>query len=211
MADFSLETELISKNYKSIVGIDEAGRGPLAGPVVAAAVILDVQSDVFLEVDDSKKISERKRQELFELITENAIDYSIAFVDEETIDEINILQATMLAMKLAILDLTHKTDFLLIDGNYFKNKEIVTPFKTVVKGDKISTSIAAASILAKVSRDNWMIDVVSKEFPEYHFEKHKGYATKQHIEIIKSKGACKYHRRTFLRKILANIEENKLF
>ncbi len=212
MADFTIEQEIENKGYKLIAGIDEAGRGPLAGPVVAAAVILDNKSELFDEICDSKKISESKREQLFDFIVENAIDYSIQFVDEKIIDEINILQATMKAMKLAVFALERKPGFLLIDGNYLKCKEIEEkfPFKTIVKGDNLSTSIAAASILAKVSRDNWMKNVADKEFPIYNFSKNKGYPTKKHIEIIKSHGICKYHRKSFLKSILGS-EENTLF
>lgn len=205
MSDFLIETDLIRNGYKLIAGIDEAGRGPLAGPVVAAAVILNTDNlDVLDEVNDSKKISENKRNKLFDVVTCNAINYAIVSIDNLVIDDINILNATMLAMNQAVSNLTVKPNFLLIDGNYFKNNTI--PYRTVVKGDSLSKSIAAASILAKVYRDKWMIEVANKEFPEYHFAKHKGYATKEHIELIKKYGTCKYHRISFLDKIMQSDE-----
>ena len=197
MSDFSIELSLIKKDYSVIAGIDEAGRGPLAGPVVAAAVILDINSKLFDKVNDSKKLSEKKRKELFELIIENSIDYSISAVDNTVIDSINILEATMLAMNNSANNLKIKPEYLLIDGNYFKGN--LLPFSTVIKGDTVSKSIAAASILAKVSRDNWMCEIADKEFPQYNFAKHKGYATKEHIELIKKFGICKYHRISFLK------------
>ena len=200
MADFSIEASLIKDGYNIIAGIDEAGRGPLAGPVVAAAVILDINSNLFDKVDDSKKISEKNRKKLFELIVENSINYSINAIDNIEIDNINILNSTMLAMNNAINDLKIKPDYLLIDGNYFKGN--ILPYHTVIKGDSISKSIAAASILAKVYRDKWMVEVADKEFPQYNFAKHKGYATKKHIELIKKYGICKYHRTSFLGNIL---------
>lgn len=211
MADFSLEKKLADK-YKFIAGVDEAGRGPLAGPVVAATVILDHRDDIFSEINDSKKLSKIKREKLFELIISNAIDYSVYFVDNSTIDEINILRATMLAMSGAIKNMKLKADFLLIDGNYFKpDDEIIKkiPATTIIKGDSDSKSIAAASILAKVTRDRWMETVAHQEFPQYNFSKHKGYATKEHIELIKKHGVCKYHRRSFLKNILR--PSNNLF
>ena len=200
MADFSIENALISDSYNVIAGVDEAGRGPLAGPVVAAAVILDVNSNLFGEIDDSKKISEKNRSKLFDLIVENS-DYSISAVDNFEIDRINILNSTMLAMNNAINGLQRRIDYLLIDGNYFNGS--ILPYRTVVKGDSISKSIAAASILAKVHRDKWMTEVAAQEFPQYNFAKHKGYPTKEHIELIKKYGTCKYHRITFLKKIHA--------
>ena len=208
MADFSIEASLIKEDYNIIVGVDEAGRGPLAGPVVAAAVILDINSDLFDEIDDSKKITEKNRNKLFELIVENSIDYSINTIDNFEIDNINILNSTMLAMNNAINNLKVKPDYLLIDGNYFKGN--VLQYRTVIKGDSISKSIAAASILAKVHRDRWMMEIAAQEFPQYNFAKHKGYATKEHIELIKKYGTCKYHRISFLKKILQQTE-NKLF
>jgi len=200
MSDFSIEISLIKDGYNIIAGVDEAGRGPLAGPVVAAAVILDINSNLFEKVNDSKKISEKNRKELFDLIVRNAIDYSIDTVNNFEIDNINILNSTMLVMNNAINSLKIKPDYLLIDGNYFKGSKL--PYNTVIKGDSISKSIAAASILAKVYRDNFMIEVADKEFPQYNFAKHKGYATKEHIELVKKYGTCKYHRMSFLGNVL---------
>ncbi len=208
MADFSLERQLaLSQQYKLIAGIDEAGRGPLAGPVVAAAVILDYNSTIFDKVNDSKQLGEKNREKLFDVICNNSISYSIQLIDNIRIDSINILNATMLAMSNAVDSLKYKPDYLLIDGNYYNNNKI--PYRTVIKGDSISTSIAASSILAKVFRDRWVAEIAHKEYPEYNFAKHKGYATNEHIELIKKHGACKYHRRTFLTKILGS--PNTLF
>ena len=184
--------------YHAICGIDEAGRGPLAGPVYAAAVILP--NDIIIKgINDSKKLSEKKREELFEEITEKAIAYNIFSVDEKRIDEINILNATYEAMNGAVNGLSTAPDFVLIDGNRISGMEI--PHETVVKGDSKSISIAAASILAKVSRDRFICQMAEK-YPEYGFEKHKGYGTKAHNEAILKYGPCPIHRRTFLRKLL---------
>ena len=184
--------------YRCICGIDEAGRGPLAGPVYAAAVILP--NDIIIKgINDSKKLSEKKREELFEKITEKAIAYNIFSVDEKRIDEINILNATYEAMNGAVNGLSTAPDFVLIDGNRISGMEI--PHETVVKGDSKSISIAAASILAKVSRDRFICQMAEK-YPEYGFEKHKGYGTKAHNEAILKYGPCPIHRRTFLRKLL---------
>ena len=184
--------------YRCICGIDEAGRGPLAGPVYAAAVILP--NDIIIKgINDSKKLSEKKREELFEEITEKAIAYNIFSVDEKRIDEINILNATYEAMNGAVNGLSTAPDFVLIDGNRISGMEI--PHETVVKGDSKSISIAAASILAKVSRDRFICQMAEK-YPEYGFEKHKGYGTKAHNEAILKYGPCPIHRRTFLRKLL---------
>ena len=195
--DYFYEEKAISQGFKNICGIDEAGRGPLAGPVYAAAVILPLG----LEIDglnDSKKLTEKKREELFPIICEKAIAYSIGVATEKEIDEINILNATFLAMKRAAEGLNIKPDYALIDGNQFPKMEICTE-ETVIKGDAKSMSIAAASILAKVSRDRYMIDVAN-EYPQYHFEKHKGYGTKLHYEALSEFGASPIHRMTFLKK-----------
>ena len=184
--------------YTYICGIDEVGRGPLAGPVVAGAVILPKDCDI-LYINDSKQLSEKKREELFEEITEKAIAYNIFSVDEKRIDEINILNATYEAMNGAVNGLSTAPDFVLIDGNRISGMEI--PHETVVKGDSKSISIAAASILAKVSRDRFICQMAEK-YPEYGFEKHKGYGTKAHNEAILKYGPCPIHRRTFLRKLL---------
>ena len=176
-------------------GTDEAGRGPLAGPVVAACVVLPEDFDV-IGVDDSKKLSEKKREALFDKIKEEALCYSIASVDEKTIDEINILNATFLAMKKAVEGLEIKPDFAMIDGN--KTPDLSIDCEAVVKGDANSVSIAAASILAKVSRDRYMLEMAEK-YPEYKFEKHKGYGTKLHYQMLDEYGPSEIHRQTFLK------------
>lgn len=181
------------KGYKSIAGVDEAGRGPLAGPVVAAAVIFppDYQND---QINDSKKISSSKRDELYEVIVNNAIAVGIGTADADTIDRINILQASLQAMREAVLELSHVPDFLLIDGS---NKiPISTPQKPIIKGDSLSISIAAASIIAKVSRDKIM-EMYHRQFPQYNFLQNKGYGTKEHRNAIMEFGLCKIHRRSF--------------
>ena len=187
------------KGYLSVCGVDEAGRGPLAGPVCAAAVILP--RDTLIEgVNDSKKLSEKKREQLFEVIKETALSYSIGWASVEEIEEINILAAAMLAMKRAVEGLSEKADIILIDGNktpYFND----IPCRAIVKGDALSHSIAAASILAKVSRDRLM-EEMAKKYPEYCFEQHKGYGTKLHKEKILQYGTCEIHRPSFLKKIL---------
>ena len=194
----SIEREKRGAGYKYIAGVDEAGRGPLAGAVYAAAVILP--EDVFIEgLNDSKKLSEKKREALFDVICEKAVSYSIASVDEKRIDEINILNATFEAMNKAIDGLKIQPDYVLIDGNRIKGTDI--PHETVVKGDAKSVSIAAASILAKVSRDRYITEA-AKTYPEYGFEKHKGYGTAAHNEAILKYGMCPIHRRTFLKKLL---------
>lgn len=198
MAMYEYEHNCHDNGYRAVAGVDEAGRGPLAGPVYAAAVILP--KDVIIKgINDSKKLSEKKREELFEEITEKAIAYNICSVDEKRIDEINILNATYEAMNGAVNGLSTAPDFVLIDGNRIGGME--TPHETVVKGDSKSISIAAASILAKVSRDRFICQMAEK-YPEYGFEKHKGYGTKAHNEAILKYGPCPIHRRTFLRKLL---------
>ena len=178
-----------------IAGVDEVGRGPLAGPVCVAAVMMPLD-DIIEGVDDSKKISEKKRDLLFEQIKEKAICYSIEMVDEQTIDEINILEATKLAMKNAIESLAVKPDVVLVDA--ISKLDTDAEIRGIVKGDALSYSIGCASILAKVTRDRLMCEL-SKEYPEYGFEKHKGYGTKQHIDAIKEYGPCVYHRLSFLK------------
>ncbi len=203
MSDINMlfyEDEATKNGYKCICGVDEAGRGPLAGPVFAAAVILS-KSNSIDDVTDSKKLSAKKREYLFDIIKDRAVSYSIAFATEKEIDNINILNATMLAMKRAISGLYVNPDIALIDGD--KAPDVNIPIKTIVKGDSLSASIAAASILAKVSRDAYMKDM-AKIYPEYNFEKHKGYGTKLHIELIKKYGPCKIHRKSFLKRILKN-------
>lgn len=178
-----------------IAGVDEVGRGPLAGPVCVAAVMMPLD-DIIEGVDDSKKISEKKRDLLFEQIKEKAICYSIEMVNEQTIDEINILEATKLAMKNAIESLAVKPDVVLVDA--ISKLDTDAEIRGIVKGDALSYSIGCASILAKVTRDRLMCEL-SKEYPEYGFEKHKGYGTKQHIEALKEYGPCVYHRLSFLK------------
>lgn len=198
MVDYSIENEYREKGFNIICGVDEAGRGPLAGPVYAAAVILP--SDCVIEgLNDSKKLTEKKREKLFDEIKEKALAYGIASADEKEIDEINILNATFLAMKRAIDSLSVKPDLALIDGNQKPHTDIEEV--TVIKGDAKSTSIAAASVLAKVSRDRFMLEMAEK-YPQYEFARHKGYGTKLHYEKIAQYGVCNIHRRTFLKKIL---------
>ncbi len=192
------EKEAIAKGYKAVCGVDEAGRGPLAGPVCAAAVILP-ENTVIEGVNDSKKLSEKKREALFDVIKEQALSYSIAFASVEEIEEVNILNATMLAMKRAVEGLDVKADYAMIDGNRLPDLSIDSEF--IVKGDAKSMSIACASILAKVSRDR-LLYKYAEEYPEYLFDKHKGYGTKAHVEAIKKYGPCPYHRLSFLKKIL---------
>lgn len=204
-----LEYENLAKKmgFNAICGVDEAGRGPLAGPVCAAAVILP-EKTIIDGVNDSKKLSEKKREMLFDVIKEKALSYSIAFASVEEIEEFNILNATMLAMKRAIEGLTIKADFAMIDGNKTPNLDI--PCECIIKGDAKSMSIASASILAKVSRDR-LLYKYAEEYPEYHFDKHKGYGTKVHIEALKEFGPCPYHRPSFLKKILkwVNLQLNR--
>lgn len=192
------ENELYDKGFNRIAGVDEAGRGPLCGPVFAAAVIFP--KDFYCaDINDSKKLTEKKRELLYDIIIKNAAAYSIEEVSESVIDEINILKATHLAMCNAVKRLSVKPDFVIIDGNSISGLEI--PHQTIIGGDGKSMSIAAASILAKVSRDRKMIQL-SEKYPEYNFAKNKGYGTKQHREAILKYGPCPIHRKTFLKKIL---------
>ena len=192
------ENEARNNGYHVVCGVDEAGRGPLAGPVFAAAVILP-QNLMIDGLNDSKKLSEKKREILYDKIKHLALTYAVAFATEHEIDEINILNATFLAMKRAVAKLNLKPDIVLVDGN--KSPELEISTQTIVKGDSLSASIAAASILAKVERDRLMKNL-SKKYPEYNFEKHKGYGTKMHIDLIKKYGPCEIHRKSFLKKIL---------
>lgn len=194
------ENEAYARGYKYVCGVDEAGRGPLAGPVFAAAVILP-RGCVIDGVNDSKKLTEKKREQLYSKIKEQSLAYCVASASVDEIDEINILNATFLAMTRAVSGLQVKADFALVDGNRLPSLEIDA--KAVVKGDALSESIAAASILAKVERDHFMLNLAN-EYPNYAFEKHKGYGTKLHIEMIKKYGASNVHRKTFLKKILNN-------
>lgn len=189
------EKELISSGYELICGIDEAGRGPLAGPVCAAAVILP-NGLVIDGVNDSKKLSEKKREKLYDVIINSAVAYSVQFVFQDTIDEINIRQATHLAMQNAVNELKIKPDILIVDGNDNINFE-GTESMYIKKGDANSQTIAAASILAKVTRDRYMVSL-AEEYPEYGLEAHKGYGTKKHIEAIRKYGVQPIHRKTFM-------------
>lgn len=199
MPDFSLEKAAISSGFNKICGVDEAGRGPLAGPVCAAAVILP--KDLIIEgLNDSKKLTEKKREALFDIIKQKAICYCIAFASVSEIEEYNILGATFIAMNRAIEGLECKADYALIDGNRLP-RDIKIPAQTVVKGDSKSASIAAASILAKVTRDRFMLEY-DKKYPEYNFAAHKGYGTKAHYEAIKAHGICEIHRPSFLKNVL---------
>ena len=193
--DFEYEINAKSKGFLSVCGVDEAGRGPLAGPVFAAAVILP-ENCIIEGLNDSKKISEKKREALFDVIKEKAVSYCIASVDEKMIDEINILQATFLAMKKAVEGLDVPADYALIDGNRMPPIDIEG--ETVIKGDALSPSIAAASILAKVSRDRFMLEL-DKEYPQYKFSQHKGYGTKLHYEMLTEHGVSDCHRMSFLK------------
>lgn len=193
------EKEALSQGFTLICGIDEAGRGPLAGPVYAAAVILPNGYTVD-GVNDSKKLTEKKREELFDVITREAVSWSVGIADEKEIDEINILQATFLAMRRAVDGLSVKPDIALIDGNKAPGLDIAE--RTIVKGDSKSANIAAASIIAKVSRDRYMLELAEK-YPQYQFEKHKGYGTKLHYEMLDRYGISDVHRKSFLRKYLS--------
>ena len=195
---FRYEGEAREQGYTAVCGVDEAGRGPLAGPVCAAAVILPA-GRVIEGVNDSKKLSEKKREELFPVICEKALAYGIGWADEREIDEINILQATYRAMKRAVESLPLTADYALIDGN--RMPPLAIPGTTIVKGDALSMSIAAASILAKVSRDRVMVQF-SREYPQYGFEQHKGYGTAAHVQALREYGPCPLHRQSFLQKIL---------
>lgn len=192
------ENKVISNGYNAVCGVDEAGRGPLAGPVCAAAVILPPNL-IIDGVNDSKKLSEKKRELLFDVIKEQSIAYCVAWASVEEIEEINILNAAMLAMSRAVDGLSVKADFALIDGN--KAPRLNIPAFPIIKGDSLLMSVAAASILAKVSRDRLMYEY-DKQFPEYGFAKHKGYGTRLHREKLLELGPCAIHRTSFLKKIL---------
>ena len=196
---WAIEDACKEEGYQIICGVDEAGRGPLAGPVCAAAVILPEHLEI-PGLNDSKKLSDKRRRELFPIIQESALAYGIGFASPEEIDEINILQATFLAMRRALEQLTVKPDLALIDGN--RETDFGVPCKTIIKGDSLSANIAAASVLAKVSRDDLMLKA-AEEYPDYGFEIHKGYGTKAHYAALEEKGPCAIHRKTFLRKFYA--------
>lgn len=193
---WEIEGALYSQGVGVICGVDEAGRGPLAGPVCAAAVILPPHLEL-PGLNDSKKLTDKRRRELFPLIKEQAVAYGIAFASEQEIDELNILQATFLAMQRAIDQLNGQANFALIDGN--REKDFGLPVMTVVKGDSRSANIAAASILAKVTRDDYMLHL-AEQYPQYGFEINKGYGTKAHYEALRAHGASPVHRMTFLKK-----------
>jgi ribonuclease HII len=197
---WEIEDSFYSDTLQVICGVDEAGRGPLAGPVCAAAVILPKHAEL-PGLTDSKKLTDKKRRELYPLIMEQAVAYGIGFATEQEIDEINILQATFLAMQRALDQLTVRPDLALIDGN--REKDFGIPVKTVVKGDSLSANIAAASVLAKVTRDNLMVEMAEK-YPQYGFEIHKGYGTKAHYAALREFGASPIHRMTFLKKFYGN-------
>ena len=195
MPDFSLESALAAEGYTAVCGVDEAGRGPLSGPVVAAACILPL--GLYIEgLNDSKKLTAKKRDSLFDIIKKEALAYAIASASPEEIDRINILEATMLAMRRAVDALKVKADFALIDGNISRGFSV--PTRTVIKGDAISASIAAASILAKVTRDRICLedDIL---YPEYGFAKHKGYSTAAHMQVLREIGPSPIHRKSFLK------------
>ncbi len=194
------EKEAAAEGHTAVCGCDEAGAGPLAGPVYGAAVILPFGEDI-PGLDDSKKLTPKKRDALFPVIQEKALACSVAWVDAAEIDETDILSARMKAMQLAIDGLSTAPDFVLIDGDrdHGRTSAITAPHQCIVKGDSLSASIAAASILAKVSRDRFMLEM-AEQYPEYRFDKHKGYGTKLHRELLEQYGPCPIHRRTFLKK-----------
>ncbi len=196
---FEIEEKLLNEGYRFICGVDEAGRGPLAGPVFAAAVVID-RKRIIEGVRDSKKLTPKKREKLFDEIIKESIAYSVAMVDSKIIDEININNATFLAMKNAIENLKIEPDIVLVDGYEIPNLSFNQ--MAIIKGDRKSYSIACASILAKVSRDRYIVEISSK-YPVYKFEKHKGYGTKEHIEILQKYGPCEIHRISFLKNILS--------
>lgn len=198
MPDYAYELTANEKGFKFVCGVDEAGRGPLAGPVCAAAVILP-ENTVIEGLNDSKKLSEKKREILFDVIKEKAVAWSVAFASVEEIEKFNILNATFIAMNRAIEGLSTKADFALIDGNRIP-KDIKIPCETVVKGDSKSMSIAAASVLAKVTRDRLMLELDEK-YPLYEFKKHKGYGTALHMDLIRKYGPSECHRPSFLKKL----------
>lgn len=193
---FSYDKQFLSDDIKHVAGVDEAGRGPLAGPVCVASVIMPLEDDkILLEANDSKKLSEKKREMLYDKIIELALSYKIVMIDEDTIDDINILNATKLGMKNSIEGLEIKPDLVLIDAVKLDIDYNTNP---IIHGDALSYNIACASILAKVTRDRYIREI-SDTYPEYNFAKNKGYGTKEHIEALKKYGACKIHRETYLK------------
>ena len=201
MPDLFYENEARAAGFAAVCGVDEAGAGPLCGPVYAAAVILPEDCTI-PGLDDSKKLTEKKREALFSVIKERAVSCSVAWVDEKEIDATDILSARMKAMQLAIDGLSVPADYALIDGNRDRGRSasILTPHRCLVKGDSLSASIAAASILAKVSRDRFVVEVLDKLYPEYQFAKHKGYGTALHRAMFEKYGPCPAHRMSFLSK-----------
>lgn len=194
---WSIENEIYASGVRVLCGVDEAGRGPLAGPVCAAAVMLPQNLEI-KGLNDSKKLSEKQREELFSVICDKAVSYGIAFAEVEEIERLNILEATFVAMNRAIKKLSVVPELALIDGNRAKGIEV--PARAIVKGDGKCADIAAASILAKVTRDRYMLEM-AKQYPQYHFEKHKGYGTKLHYEALREFGPSPIHRMSFLRKM----------
>ena len=205
MPDYEFEQAAKNSGVVAVCGIDEAGRGPLAGPVYAAAVVLPDGLDI-PGLNDSKKLTPKKRDRLFDIILDEAEDYCVASASEREIDDLNILQATFLAMNRAVQGLEKLPDYALVDGN--KDPGLGIPTATIIKGDSRSMSIAAASILAKVSRDRYMLEM-AKIYPQYHFEKHKGYGTRLHYEMLAKYGPCPIHRKTFLKTLDAHIAKLK--
>ena len=197
---WTIERQCFAGGFDIVCGVDEAGRGPLAGPVCAAAVILPKEYEI-PGLNDSKKLTDKKRRELYDVITQQAVCYGIAFADEKEIDEINILQATFRAMERAVAQLSISPDIVLVDGN--RAPALGFPMKTVIKGDSLSASIAAASILAKVTRDRLM-EEQDTLYPAYGFAVHKGYGTKRHYEALAAEGPCPIHRMSFLKKFYGN-------
>ena len=200
MLDYSYEKEAHDNGFEIVCGVDEAGRGPLAGPVYAAAVILPENYSHEI-LNDSKQLSEEKREKIYDDIVRDAVSYSVGIATEKEIDELNILNATFLAMKRAVDGLSVKPDFAYIDGNRYPHTGVKE--QTLIKGDAKCMSVAAASIIAKVSRDRFMLEL-DKKYPEYQFSKHKGYGTKLHYEMIEKYGVSDIHRRTFLKKIIGD-------
>lgn len=198
---YQYEREARADGHTLICGCDEAGAGPLAGPVCAAAVVLPLGAEI-PGLNDSKQLTEKKREALFTVIQAAALDWAVAWVDAAEIDATDILSARLKAMQLAIESLKNAPDFALVDGNRDKGKtaSITVPHRCIVKGDSLSASIAAASILAKVSRDRYM-EEMARRYPEYEFERHKGYPTRRHYELLRKYGPCPIHRRTFLKKL----------
>lgn len=194
---WTLENEIYDSGINCLCGVDEAGRGPLAGPVCAAAVILPRGLEI-AGLNDSKKLTEKKREALYDVICENALAYGIAFAEVEEIEQLNILQATFLAMNRAIEKLSVTPELALIDGN--RNTGISMPSRCIVKGDSLCADVAAASILAKVTRDRYMMQL-HEQYPQYHFDRHKGYGTKLHYDAIREHGASPVHRMSFLKKM----------